>query len=69
MSLTSEEKATAGLQPLGLLTAEAQLDSVAQPAAAQGWSYSHFLGYLLEGELEQRHRRTVELHLQFARFP
>ena len=66
---SDEEKATAGLQHLGLLTAEAQLDSVAQQAAAQGWSYSHFLGYLLEGELEQRHRRTVELNLQFARFP
>lgn len=29
----------------------------------------HFLGYLLDGELRERHRRTVELNLQFARFP
>lgn len=69
MSLTYEEKATAGLQRLGLLVAEAQLDQIAQQAAAQGWSYSHFLGYLLEGELQERERRTVELNLQFARFP
>src|SRR5204863_5886338 len=45
------------------------LDQAAQQAAAQGWSYSHFLGYLLDGELQERHRRTVELNLQFARFP
>lgn len=69
MSLTYEKKATAGLQRLGLLVAEAHLDSVAQQAAAQGWSYSHFLGYLLDGELAERHRRTVALNLQFARFP
>jgi DNA replication protein DnaC len=69
MSLTYESKAQTGLEQLGLRTAHAQLDQAAQQAAAQGWSYSHFLGYLLDGELQERHRRTVELNLQFARFP
>ena len=27
------------------------------------------MGYLLDGELQERHRRTVEMSLQFARFP
>jgi DNA replication protein DnaC len=69
MSVAYEAKAGAGLEALGLITARAHLDSVAQQAAAEGWSYSHFLGYLLEGELTERHRRTVALSLQFARFP
>jgi DNA replication protein DnaC len=69
MSTSYEEKASRGLEHLGLKVALAQLDQVCQRAAADEWSYSHFLGYLLEGELKERHRRTVELNLQFARFP
>lgn len=69
MSITYEEKAPAALEQLKLTTALAQLDAAAQQAAAASWSYSHFLGYLLEAELQQRHRRTVKLNLQFARFP
>lgn len=69
MSITFEEKAVSGLEQLGLQTALLQLDTACQQAAAANWSYSHFLGYLLSGELEERHRRTVELSLQFARFP
>jgi len=69
MSTTYEEKACLGLERLGLKVALAQLDQASQRAAAEAWSYSHFLGYLLEGELSERHRRTVELNLQFARFP
>lgn len=69
MSLVYEHKAQEGLEQLGLTIAAAQLDTVAQQAAAEQWSYSHFLGYLLEGELSERHRRRVELNLQFARFP
>lgn len=69
MSITYEEKATAALEQLKLTTALAQLDAAAQQAAAASWSYSHFLGYLLEAELQERHRRTVKLNLQFARFP
>ena len=69
MSITYEQKAPAALEQLKLITALAQLDSASQQAAAASWSYSHFLGYLLEAELQERHRRTVKLNLQFARFP
>jgi DNA replication protein DnaC len=49
--------------------ARVHLDGAAQRAAAEGWTYTHFLGYLLDGELAERHRKRVELNLQFARFP
>lgn len=68
-SITYEAKAADGLKALGLEVAHAQLDTTAQQAAAAGWSYSHFLGYLLSGELDERHRRTVELNLKFSRLP
>lgn len=69
MSVTYEAKAHDGLENLGLTTAREQLDSAAQRAAAERWSYTHFLGYLLEGELEQRRRKCIELNLKFAHFP
>ena len=69
MSIPFEARAGAALERLGLSTAGAQLDSVCQRAAAEQWSYSHFLGYLLSGELDERHRKTVELNLKFAKFP
>jgi DNA replication protein DnaC len=69
MSIAYEAQAGAGLEQLGLATARSHLDTVAQQAAAESWSYSHFLGYLLEGELRERQRRSVALNLQFARFP
>lgn len=69
MSAVYEQRALAALQQLGLAVAHDQLDQIAQQAAAQGWSYTHFLGYLLDGELRARHEKTVALNLQFARFP
>jgi DNA replication protein DnaC len=69
MSIPYEAQASAGLERLGLITAQRQLDGAAQRAAAEQWSYSHFLGYLLAAELTARHQKTVELNLQFARFP
>ena len=69
MGVSYEQKATQGLEQLGLMVALAHLDQASQKAAAESWSYSHFLGYLLEGELLERHRKTVERNLQFARFP
>ena len=69
MSLTLEEQAQAGLEALGLAVAAAQLDTVAQQAAAGQWSYRHFLGHLLHGERQCRHERTVALNLKFSRFP
>ncbi|MEW6207474.1 MAG: IS21-like element helper ATPase IstB [Acidobacteriota bacterium] len=69
MSVNYEEKAFQGLEDLGLKVAAQRLDQAAQRAAAEGWSYSHFLGYLIDGELGERHRRTVEMNLQFAKLP
>lgn len=69
MSVPYEQRAVQGLEHLGLTVAHAHLDSVAQRAAAAGWSYTHFLGYLLDGELAERQRKRVELNLMFARFP
>jgi DNA replication protein DnaC len=69
MSVNHEEKAASGLETLSLATARAQLDTTAQQAAAGAWSYSHFLGYLLEAEISERQRRTVLMNLQLARFP
>jgi DNA replication protein DnaC len=69
MSVAYEQKASAALQQLGLSVAEQHLDQAAQQAAAHGWSYSHFLGYLLESETRFRHEKTVRLNLQFANLP
>lgn len=69
MSVVMEERAITGLAELGLVTARLHLDAAAQQAAASSWTYTHFLGHLLDGEIKERHRRTVELNLQFARFP
>jgi len=69
MSVPYEEQARQGLEELKLPVALAQLDGAAQRAAAEQWSYTHFLGYLLAGELSERQRKRVELNLQFAKFP
>jgi DNA replication protein DnaC len=69
MSHLYEQKAGAALTDLGLSVAKERLDSACQQAAAEGWSYSHFLGYLLSSEVEERHKKSVALSLQFARFP
>ena len=69
MSLTYEEKAVTGLERLGLNVAIRQLDSVSQQAAAANWSYTHFLGYLLDGEISERHRKSVELTLKLSNLP
>jgi hypothetical protein len=49
MSVTYEEKASRGLEQLGLKVALDHLDQASQRAAAEAWSYSHFLGYLPKG--------------------
>jgi DNA replication protein DnaC len=69
MNPAYEQQASTGLQQLGLSVACQQLDQAAQQAAAAAWSYTHFLGYLLEGELRFRHAKTVRLNLQFANLP
>jgi DNA replication protein DnaC len=69
MSVSYEQKAVAALNELGLNVAKERLDQAAQQASAQKWSYTHFLGYLLESELVWRHERAVKLNLHFARLP
>lgn len=64
-----EQKASAALEHLGLSVALTQLDQAAQQASAHDWSYTHFLGYLLDAELAWRQQRTVKLNLQFAHLP
>lgn len=64
-----EHLAPQALADLGLATAADQLDQAAQQAAAGQWSYAHFLGYLLAGELAERQRRTLALNLKFANLP
>ncbi len=69
MSRIYEAKAAEGLEEPGMNTARELLDSAAQKAAAKNWSYSHFLGYLLDAELKSRHQRRVEVNTRFAHFP
>lgn len=69
MSAVFEAQAVAALSALGLHTALAHLESLAQQAAAEQWSYTHFLGHVLDHELKERSRKRVALNLQFAHFP
>ena len=70
MSRLYEEKALSALEELGLSVARERLDTTCQQAAAQQWSYSHFLGFLLSGELDERHRkRPSSLICSLPAFP
>ncbi|MBK8809895.1 MAG: ATP-binding protein [Acidobacteria bacterium] len=64
-----EDMASSALGELDLKTAAVNLDTIAQRAAAEDWSYTEFLGRLLEGEVRHRQEMRVALSLQFARFP
>lgn len=69
MSAAYEQLALAALEQIGATTALAQLDQIAQQAASEDWSYSHFLGRLLEPELAARRRRVIDTNLRFAGLP
>ena len=69
ISAVYEQLATDGLLQIGATTAHAQLDSVSQQAAAEHWTYSHFLGRLLEAEISARQQRVVETSLHFSGLP
>ena len=69
MSVHYEQLALDGLLQIGAATAHAQLDSLAQQAAAAHWSYSHFLGRLLEPEIAARRQRVIETCVHFAGLP
>jgi DNA replication protein DnaC len=69
MSVNYEQLAADGLEQIGATTAHSQLDQVAQQAAAASWSYSHFLGRLLEPELAARRQRVIDTCLHFSGLP
>ena len=69
MSANYEQLAVDGLEQIGATTARGQLDQVAQQAAAASWSYSHFLGRLLEPELAARRQRVIDTCLHFSGLP
>ncbi|MGA7124011.1 MAG: IS21-like element helper ATPase IstB [Polyangiaceae bacterium] len=69
MSANYEQLALDALEKIEATTALAQLDQIAQQAAAGNWSYSHFLGRLLEPELAARRQRIVDTTLRFAGLP
>ena len=69
MSANYEQLASDGLEQIGATTARAQLDQIAQQAAAASWSYSHFLGRLLEAELGARRQRVIDICLHFSGLP
>lgn len=64
-----ENRAGDALAELGLMVARDHLDGVAQRAAAEQWSYTYFLGHLLDSELLERQRKRIALNLQFAKLP
>jgi len=69
MSVNYEQLAADGLEQIGATTSRGQLDQVAQQAAAASWSYSHFLGRLLEPELAARRQRVIDICLNFSGLP
>jgi DNA replication protein DnaC len=69
MSVNYEQLAADGLEQIGATTSRGQLDQVAQQAAAGSWSYSHFLGRLLEPELAARRQRVIDTCLHFSGLP
>jgi len=69
MSIVYEEKAMELLETMQMTTASEVLDQIAQKAASEQWSYSHFLGVLLEREQTARHKKKVAIAYNMARFP
>lgn len=69
MSANYEQLAADGLEQIGAYTARGQLDQIAQQAAADGWSYSHFLGRLIEPELAARRQRVIDTCVHFSGLP
>jgi DNA replication protein DnaC len=69
MSIVYEEKAGTALEELKMDKAKNVLDQFCQEAAANNWSYSHFLGKLLEAELEHRLQKNIDIAYKMSRFP
>lgn len=69
MSVIYEAYASEALTDLKMDTAHALLDQITQQAASECWSYSHFLGRLLEAEIQTRLKKRVDIAYNMARFP
>ena len=69
MKTLYEEIAIEGLEILKMQAALNVLDQIAQQASAEQWSYTQFLGRLMEKELAQRHQSKIEMSLKLANFP
>src|SRR4030095_12892337 len=69
MSVAYEHLALSALQQIGATTALAPLAQLAHQPTAEDWSYSHFLGRLLEPELAPHRQRVIETNLRFAGLP
>ena len=69
MKILYEEIALEGLEFLKMKGALNVLDQIAQQACVEKWSYTQFLGRLMEKELAQRKQNLTELCLQMANFP
>lgn len=57
------------LLKLDLKQAAALLDTRAQQAAREDWSYTDFLNHLLEDEVKARRQRSIETRTKMAGFP
>lgn len=64
-----EEIAIKGLETLKMQASLDALDQIAQQASTEQWSYTQFLGKLMEKELAKRHQTQIEMSLKFANFP
>lgn len=57
------------LEKLKMTQALAALDRLAEEASQQQWSYTEFLGKLLEEEMTARQERRLSIKQRLARFP
>ena len=69
MKILYEEIALEGLEFLNMKGVLNVLDQIAQQASAEQWSYTQFLGRLMEKELAQRKQNLIDICLQMANFP
>ena len=57
------------LEELGFIGARDVLDHRAERAAKENWSYTEFLGHLLEEEVAAKRHRSLETRTRLARMP
>lgn len=69
MKAMSYEQTQSHLARLKLTCMAEQLDTLAQQAATEGWSYLEFFQHLLDGEVSARYARDVVMKTKLAHFP